>query len=178
MTTGVPLHKFRALAMNKAFVRESESDGRAYCPRCRTLGIAVSAGPLNTHIRTGSRPKMHDAAWFCSFPRCEVAYFNEFEAVVTIEELKAPIYPKELDAPLCACFGFNYDDVAADVHDGEPTRIRQLLAKSKSAEANCPALAVDGRCCMGTVQELYMKLRLGLKPIRTALVQLPGSARR
>jgi len=145
--------------MNKAFVREPDSDGRAYCPRCGTLGIAVGAGPLDAHIRQASRAKMHEAAWFCGFPRCEVAYFNEFEAVVTADELKAPVYPKDLDAPLCACFGLTYDDVAADVRDGHPARIRQLLAKSRSSEARCESLAADGRCCMGAVQELYMKLR-------------------
>jgi hypothetical protein len=145
--------------MNKAFVREPESDGRAYCPRCATLGVPVSAGPLNTHIKPDARPKMHDSAWFCNFPRCEVAYFNEFDQVVTADELITPVYPKDLNAPLCACFGLTYDDVEADAADTQPTRIRQLLAKSKSPEAHCATLAADGRCCMSTVQELYMKLR-------------------
>ncbi len=145
--------------MNKAFVREPEDDGRAYCPRCQSLGVAVEAGPLGTHIRPESRAKMRDDAWFCNFPRCDVAYFNQFDAVVTVDELNAPVYPKDPDAAICACFGFSYDEVAADVQDGTPTRIRELLAKSKSPDARCRTLAVDGRCCMTAVQELYMKLR-------------------
>jgi hypothetical protein len=145
--------------MNKAFIREPESDGRAYCPRCRALGLPVGADPLKKYIRPESRSKMQDSAWFCNFPRCEVAYFNEFEEVVQIGELIQPVYPKDFDAPLCACFDFTYADVEADVRDGQPTRIRQLLAKSKSSEAHCQSLAADGRCCMATVQELYMRLR-------------------
>jgi hypothetical protein len=145
--------------MNKAFVREPEDDGRGYCPRCRSLGIAVDSGPLGSHIRPEFRAKLRDDAWFCNFPRCEVAYFNQFDAVVTIEELNAPVYPKDPDAPICACFGFTYDEVMADVRDGTPERIRGLLAKSKSPEANCRTLAADGRCCMTAVQALYMKLR-------------------
>jgi hypothetical protein len=144
--------------MNKAFVREPESDGRAYCPRCNSLGIAVSAPTLDAHIRPEFRAKMHDAAWFCNFPRCEVAYFNEFEEVVTADQLLAPVYPKDLDAPICACFGLKYDDVEADVREGKPTRIRELLQKSRTPEARCATFAADGRCCMGTVQELYMRL--------------------
>ena len=62
-------------------------------------------------------------------------------------------------APLCACFGLTYDDVAEDVGEGTPARIRELLAKSKSPEARCVAIAVDGRCCMPVVQELYMRLK-------------------
>jgi Zinc binding domain len=145
--------------MNKAFVREPDDDGRAYCPRCRSLGIEVTAGPLDTHLQPESRSKLRDEAWFCNFPRCEVAYFNQFDAVVTVDELRVPVYPKDAHASLCACFGFMYDDVAADVDDGTPTRIRALLAKSKSSEANCASLAADGRCCLATIQELYMRLR-------------------
>lgn len=140
-------------------MREPDDGGRAYCPRCGSLGIPVDTGPLDTHIRPQWRATMHDAAWFCGFARCDVAYFNLFDAVVQVSELKAPIYPHDLNAPLCACFGFTYDDVEADVREGTPTRIRQLLARSKSGEARCQTLAADGRCCMSAVQELYMKLR-------------------
>ncbi len=145
--------------MNKAFVREPEPDGRAFCPQCGALGVPVEQGSLDTHIRPEARAKIGDSAWFCSFPRCEVAYFNLFEMVVLTEELQGPVYPKDLDAPICACFGLTYDDVEADVRDGTPTRIRRLLAKSKSADAQCSTLAADGRSCMSAVQELYMRLR-------------------
>jgi hypothetical protein len=147
--------------MNKAFVREPEFDGRAFCPRCGTLGLPVESGPLDTHIRPEFRAKMHDSAWFCGFPRCEVAYFNLFDAVVLTSQLKGPVYPHDPNAPICACFGLTYDDVEADVRDGVPTRIRELLARSKSAAANCHTLAADGRSCMSAVQELYMRLRAG-----------------
>jgi hypothetical protein len=145
--------------MNKAFVRELDDDGRAYCPRCKSLGVPVGPGPLDTHIRPESRSKVHDSAWFCGYPHCDVSYFNQFDAVVLIDELQAPIYRKDLDAPICACFSLKYDDIEADVQEGAPTRIRELLAKSKSAAANCSVLAADGRCCIGAVQELYMRLR-------------------
>jgi hypothetical protein len=145
--------------MNKAFVREPESDGRAYCPRCGSLGIPVSAAALDTHIRDESRARMRESAWFCNFPRCDAAYFNEFDEAIAIDELVAPVYPKDLDAPICACFGFTYDDVEADIREGKPTRIRELLAKSKTPAANCPSLAADGRCCMAVVQELYMRMQ-------------------
>lgn len=144
--------------MNKAFVREPEFDGRAYCPRCGSLGLPVEHGPLDVHIRPDSRNKLGDTAWYCNFPHCEVAYFNLFDAVVLLGELKGAVYPYDLDAPICACFGLRYDDVEADVNEGRPTRVRDLLAKSKSAQARCEQIAVDGRCCMAVVQELYFRL--------------------
>ena len=144
--------------MNKAFVREPEFDGRAYCPRCGTVGTAVDTRPLDPHIPAEFRAKMHDSAWYCGFAGCEVAYFNVLETVVVMDELNAPIYPDDLDAPLCACFGFRYEDVEADVSASQPVRIRQLLAKSQSSEARCQILAVDGKCCLTEVQKLYLKL--------------------
>lgn len=147
--------------MNKAFVREPDDDGRAFCPRCKNLGVPVNTGPLDTHIRPESRSKMLDAAWFCGFYQCDVAYFNLFGGVVLMGELKAPVYPYDANAPICACFGLTYEDVEADVDDTAPTRIRAVLAKSKAGEAQCHTLAADGRFCMGSLQELYMRLKAG-----------------
>jgi hypothetical protein len=145
--------------MNKAFVREPDDDGRAFCPRCGTLGVPVNGGPLDTHIRPESRAKMLDAAWCCGFYRCGVAYFNQFGAVVMMDELKAAVYPYDANAPICACFGLTYDAVEADVREGTPTRIRAVLARSQAGEARCHTLAADGQSCMGALQELYMRLR-------------------
>lgn len=145
--------------MNKAFVREPDPDGRAFCPRCGTLGTPVEHGALDEHIRPEARNKVGDSAWYCPYARCDVAYFNLFEAIVLVTELKAPVYPYDLDAPICGCFGFAYEDVEADVREGTPTRIRKLLARSQTPDAECSRRAVDGRCCMSAVQELYMRLR-------------------
>jgi len=143
--------------MNKAFVREPEFDGRAYCPRCGALGSPVSGPPMDRHIRQEARPRMGDSAWFCSYAPCDVAYFDLFESVVAVDELQQAVYPKDPDAPICACFGFRVESIDADVRDGTPTRIRELLEKSKSPAARCPELAADGQCCLREVQRLYMR---------------------
>jgi len=101
---------------------------------------------------------MGDSAWFCGFARCDVVYFDLFESVIEADELPNPVYPKSADAPICACFGFTQDDIHADVQEGAPTRIRELLAKSKTDDAQCSNLAADGQCCMREVQRLYVRL--------------------
>ena len=145
--------------MNKAFVREPEFDGRAFCPRCGSLGTPVGASAMDTHIRSEAREKMADTAWFCGYAPCEVAYFNLFESVVTVAELNGPVTPKDPQSPLCACFGLTYEDVEADVRDGTPTRIRALHKQSTSPEARCATLAANGQCCMTEVRRHYMKLK-------------------
>ncbi|MEZ6063278.1 MAG: hypothetical protein R3C19_23265 [Planctomycetaceae bacterium] len=145
--------------MNKAFVREPEPDGRAFCPRCGSLGTPVSKPTLDGHISAVSRQQLGDTAWFCAFPTCDVAYFDLFERLASVDDLQSAVYPKSPSAPICACFGFTLDDIEADVLDGTPRRIRELLAKSASDEARCETLAADGECCMKEVQRLYMKRR-------------------
>ncbi|MGE0378826.1 MAG: hypothetical protein AB7I48_20745 [Planctomycetaceae bacterium] len=143
--------------MNKAFVREPEPDGRAYCPRCGSLGTPVPGVTLDRHVHEPHRPQLGDSAWFCEFPRCHVAYFDLFERLVAVSELRSPVYPKDAAAPICACFGFTREDIEADVRHGTPIGIRQLLAKSQSSDAQCQTLAADGRCCLREVQRLYMR---------------------
>jgi Zinc binding domain len=125
--------------MNKAFVREPEPDGRAYCPQCGTLGVTVGKVTLDHHIVAESRSKLGDGAWFCGFARCDVAYFDLFERLVLVSELLAPIYPKDSSAPIC------------------PWSLRELLRKSKSKEANCGLRSPDGQCCTQEVQRLYIR---------------------
>ena len=143
--------------MNKAFVREPDFDGRVYCPQCRSLGVPVIRETLDHHVQAQSRSHLGDAAWFCDFPQCDVAYFDQFERVVQVGELQSLVYPKDADAAICACFGFTLDDIEDDVHAGTPVRIRELLAKSQTPAANCQTLAADGRCCMREVQRLYTR---------------------
>ena len=143
--------------MNKAFVREPDFDGRAYCPQCGSLGTPVNAATLDAHAQAQFRSQIGDSAWFCEFGACDIAYFDLFDRSIAVSELRSAVYPKDPAAPICACFGFTVDEIEADVRDGTPTRIRQLLAKSQSDNARCPVLAADGRCCMREVQRLYFR---------------------
>lgn len=143
--------------MNKAFIREPEFDGRAYCPRCGSIGTAVGEAVLDHHIRPESRRRLGDAAWFCGFARCDAAYFDLLERLVTVEELQAAVYPKDPRAPVCPCFGFTLDDVDADIAEHSPSRTRELLAKSKTPDARCATLAADGQCCIAELQRLYIR---------------------
>lgn len=143
--------------MNKAFVREPEPDGRAFCRTCGALGIAVTRATLDHHIQARARSKLGADGWFCPFPGCDTAYFDLFERAVMVDELRHAVYPKSADAPICPCFGFTLDDLSAAIDRRSPESIRELLTKSRSQAANCSILAASGQCCMQEVQRLYIR---------------------
>lgn len=144
--------------MNKAFVKEQDSDeGR--CPKCGSPGAVVFQETLKAHLAPEMLQHLTDTAFFCGQPRCSVVYFDLFDRVVEEPAVKTPVYPKNPEAPLCACFGLTRDDVEQDIREGGVARTRACVNRAKSAEARCALASPSGQSCIAEVQRYYMKLR-------------------
>ncbi len=144
--------------MNKAFVREQDSDFR-HCPRCGSLGLSVGSETLNHWLSPEARGELGDRAMFCPLATCSIAYFDQFERMVGADQLQRPAWPKSMDAPLCACFGLTVDDIDADIDEGGVARVRAVVERSKTPDARCQTLAASGQCCVAEVQRYYFKHR-------------------
>ncbi len=147
--------------MNKAFVRESESDVR-HCPFCGSLGQAVEKTTLDHWLRHDARGQIGDSAMFCSQAQCDAAYFDSFERVVTIDQLAKAAYPKSDDAPICGCFGLTCADIEADIAEGGVARTRAAVERAKSVDARCSTLSVNGQSCVTEIQRYYFKCKGGV----------------
>ena len=144
--------------MNKAFVREPDN-AVDYCPRCGSAGVPVGSETLQYYLSEENRRRVADPANFCPSPRCEVAYFDVFERFILASELLHPAYPKDPDAPICACFGLTRHDIELDIQEGGVGRVRAILEKAKSSDARCAERAANGQCCIPYVQKYYMQLK-------------------
>lgn len=144
--------------MNKAFIREPDSTSE-YCPRCGTLGQPVVKETLDAHIAVDKRRAIGDSGCFCPSPQCDVAYFDAFHRMVLVADLSQPVYPKDLDAPICACFGLTRDDIERDIEEGTVVRTRAILERAKSHEAQCTRKAANGQSCVAYVQKYYLQRR-------------------
>ena len=142
--------------MNKAFVKESEDPGDR-CPACGGFGNSVRQVTLRAHVPDGARTHLAESAYFCPQPTCEVAYFDQFEQFVTVEQFIAPLYPKDPDAPICPCFGLLCHDIDADIDEGGVSRVKAHLRKAKSDLTQCATKTGDGRSCIAAVQKYYMQ---------------------
>ena len=148
--------------MNKAFVREPDDTGQRHCPRCQSLSVSVSRETYVEHLHGDAAVRLADVAYFCPFPTCEVVYFDDYERLALVADLAHPVYPKDLDAPMCPCFGLTRDDIEEEVRAGSVQRIREVVLKAKTAEAHCHTASPSGQPCVAEVQRYYMKLRGGL----------------
>ena len=144
--------------MNKAFVREPDSTVE-YCPRCGAKGEPVGSKTLAAHLTESQRGRLSDPANFCPSPQCVVAYFDSFERAVLADDLPRPVYPKDPEAPICACLGLTRADIEQDVREGVTTRTKAALAKAKSPDARCVEAAANGRPCIAYVQKYFMQCR-------------------
>jgi bacterioferritin-associated ferredoxin len=144
--------------MNKAFVREPDP-GSEFCPRCGSEGQPVLRETIVAQLPPASESPLAVTANFCPQGTCEVAYFDMFERVILVSELRQPVFPKDPDAPICACFQFTAKEIDQDIAEGVVTRTKELLAKAKSDAARCAQLAPNGRSCVAEVQRYYMQHR-------------------
>jgi hypothetical protein len=147
--------------MNKAFVKEPEQSASANCPRCGSLGIAVGEQTLAAHLGEDARAQIAKAAFFCPWPTCGVAYFDTFERTVPVESLARSVWPKDPEAPICACFEFSTDEIDRDIAEGGVTRTRALIERAKSPQAQCLTKSPSGHSCVADVQRYYMQHRGG-----------------
>ena len=147
--------------MNKAFVREPDETGALHCPACGSFGIEVRRETWLVHVVEAAAEALAETAFFCPFPRCDVVYFDMFERQVSTSSVRHGVYPKDPQAPMCACFGLTAEDVEADIAEGGVTRVRTLVEKAKGPEAHCRTAAASGQSCIGDVQRYFMKLRGG-----------------
>ncbi|MEX0677888.1 MAG: hypothetical protein WD063_12475 [Pirellulales bacterium] len=145
--------------MNKAFIREPDDTGQLRCPACGSLGTVVQRETWQAHVAPQSAGGLADAAFFCPYDKCDVVYFDMFDRKIQTGALRRGVYPKDPQAPLCACFGFSTEDVEADVREGVVTRVRTLLEQAKSPLARCRTMSASGQSCVGDVQRYYMKAR-------------------
>ena len=142
--------------MNKAFVREPDAADER-CPRCGAIGQPVSRMIIDAYVIESERDHVSIPANFCPTPVCEVAYFDVFERVILTASLIKTVYPKDPDAPICACFGLSAQDIDLDIQEGVNTRTKACVLKAKTAAARCNDLAANGRPCVMEVQRYFIQ---------------------
>ena len=148
--------------MNKAFCREPDSAEPALCPACGREGLAVAIETIRAHADREIAESLGEPAFFCPTDTCAVAYFDLLERSVTTAAARDLFWPKDPAGPLCNCHGLTLDDVDADIAEGVPTRLREVVRKAAEPGAACGIRSPDGRPCVARVQKHFLRRRAEL----------------
>ncbi|RLS36187.1 MAG: hypothetical protein DWH79_00230 [Planctomycetota bacterium] len=145
--------------MNKAFCKEPEQSARPLCPRCGAEGQAVGAATLRAHLAAADAESLAEPAAWCDSENCPVAYFDGLERIVEVSRATGIHWPKDPTGVLCNCHGLTCEDVDADLAEGEPTRVREVVRRAAEPGAKCILKSADGRSCVARVQRFYLRRR-------------------
>ncbi len=148
--------------MNKAFCKEPDDTRPPRCPRCGGEGARVDGSTLAGHVEPASAGVLGEPAYYCGTDACEVAYFDLLERTVAVNAARGLPWPKDPTGTLCACHGLTADDVDADIAEGVPTRVREVVRKAGLPDAVCAARSADGRPCVARVQRHFIRRRAEL----------------
>lgn len=143
--------------MNKAFCKEPEQSDRPLCPRCGAEGFPVGAVTLAAHLDPSDAATLAEPVAWCDTERCPVGYFDGLERFVEAVRVRGVHWPKDLSGVLCACHGLTCDDVEADLDEGVPRRVREVVTKAANPGAECAIRSVDGRPCTARVQRHFVR---------------------
>ena len=100
---------------------------------------------------------------FCASPDCLVVYFSR-ERCFTSCDLRIRVGLKEKDGliPLCYCFGFNEQDLQAEIKtEGHTTIPQRISAFTKERMCACEERNPSGACCLGEVAKAVKRLMKG-----------------
>jgi hypothetical protein len=144
-------------SMNKAFCKEPEQSGRPLCPRCGAEGQVVAEETLRAHLSAADAETLAEPVAWCDTESCPVAYFDTLERTIGIDRATGIHWPKDPAGALCACHGLTCEDVDADLAEGEPKRVRNIVRRAGEPGAECALRSADGRSCVTRVQRLYVR---------------------
>ena len=148
--------------MNKAFCKEPDDTRPPRCPRCGAEGARVESATLAAHADAAAAEGLGEPAYYCGTDACDVAYFDLLERSIPAALARGLPWPKDPSGPLCACHGLTADDVDADIAEGSPTRVREVVRKAGLPDAACATRSADGRACVARIQRHYVRRRAEL----------------
>ena len=148
--------------MNKAFCKEPDDTRPPRCPRCGGEGTRVEPATLAAHVTAGAAAGLGEPAYYCGNDPCQTAYFDLLERVIDVAATHGLPWPKDPAGTLCACHGLTADDVDADIADGVPTRVREVVRRAGLPDAACHTRSADGRSCVARVQRHFIRRRAEL----------------
>lgn len=134
------------------------------CLTCKGKGQSVTLRTMLLMLKPEFFDKVGESQYrFCASPDCPVVYFSQ-ERFFTRGDLRIRVGVKEKDGliSLCYCFGFNEQDLQAEIKTkGHTTIPQRISALTKERMCACEERNPSGACCLGEVAKAVKRLMKG-----------------
>jgi hypothetical protein len=139
---------------------------RGLCPVSATPGKEVKLQTVKALLR--ERPLRRISSLphrFCPDPTCEVVYFDEAGTVYAKEDVRVPVWQKELGGHrmICYCFDENEAEMIAECEQvGETDAADRVRAHIAAGRCACEIRNPHGGCCLGDVIAASVRIKEAL----------------
>ncbi|OIP68424.1 MAG: (2Fe-2S)-binding protein [Oscillatoriales cyanobacterium CG2_30_44_21] len=92
---------------------------------------------------------------FCASSDCPVVYFSENQQVFNTYHLKVPVFQKDQDeeVPACYCFGWTRQRIRKEIEEqGQTQAIASISSHIKAKRCGCEFNNPQGYCCLANVR--------------------------
>jgi hypothetical protein len=139
--------------------QESESHWQRLCPQDGTKGKPVQLITLKSLLVPVALEQLNPASayTFCSSPNCPIVYFSEQGQTFTTADLKVPVFQKNVDENVfaCYCFGWSRQRIREELNQsGKSNAVDMITTHIKAKRCGCEVNNPQGSCCLENVRSV------------------------
>jgi hypothetical protein len=139
--------------------QESESHWQRLCPQDGTKGKPVQLITLKSLLVPVALEQLNPASayTFCSSPNCPIVYFSEQGQTFTTADLKVPVFQKNVDENVfaCYCFGWSRQRIREELNQsGKSNVVDRIMTHVKAKRCGCEVNNPQGSCCLENVRSV------------------------
>ena len=126
------------------------------CPLSQTKGKQVKVITLKSLLNPSALPRLKSDKiyYFCPEQECNVVYFNEEQQIFIKNDLKVPVFQKNVkeDTPICYCFNWTRERIRKEIKQTKESKVIQEISMHiKANRCGCEVNNPQGTCCLGNV---------------------------
>ncbi|ENQ3077081.1 (2Fe-2S)-binding protein [Bacillus cereus] len=133
------------------------------CPLSKTKGKQVKLITLESLLNANALAQLESdkTYYFCSEQECNVVYFNEEQQVFIKNDLKVPVFQKDLKEDVLACYCFNWTRarIREEIKQtGKSEAVHEISMHIKANRCGCEVNNPQGSCCLGNVSSFIKQV--------------------
>lgn len=134
------------------------------CPLSKTKGKQVKLITLKSLLNANALARLESdkTYYFCSEQECNVVYFNEEQQVFIKNDLKVPVFQKDIeeDVPACYCFNRTRARIREEIKQtGKSQAVQEISMHIKANRCGCEVNNPQGSCCLGNVSAFIKQVQ-------------------